>query len=224
MLRVLADVALGCEKKRRPTNPMCSSHGKVKQRQTCFKCIGEDMAVVNANPFLTRWDAACILNSMSRSYACGLCFLVETDVKKIRKATDCKLHSVHNEQRRCFAHNRRWTECSECLHDVRAGTSNCRFCGLKFSAMCKCPRGPEAAREAVMAIDTPQPADQIELKAKLAASALDYAAKLQAAQGDPGAIFMTRAVYEFPDCSNVRSVLHDPEAKRAKRKADFLFC
>ena len=192
--------------------------------------------MINSNPYLTRWDAACILNSMARSYACGLCFLIEQDVRKIRKAADCKLHSVYNEQRRCFAHGSRWTECFECLFDVRAGTSNCKFCGLKFSAVCKCPRGPEAVREATMAIDEPQPEEQIVLKNKLAASALDYAAKLQATHGDPHAIFMIKMMYVFPDCANLRSVfeLRDPakhavaRSKRVprKRKADseFLFC
>lgn len=207
MLRVLADVALGeCQRKHRPANPMCIAHGKARQRQSCFRCIQEDMAIVNSVPYLTRWDAACILNCMARSYVCGLCFLTETDARNIRKATDCRLHSVYNGQRRCAGHNLRWTECRRCLYDVRAGTSFCQFCGLRFSAQCACPRGPLAMRAAVLALDAPQPAEQVELKERLAASALEYAARLQSARDDPDAIAAIMAARVLPDCRGLQNV------------------
>ena len=227
MLRVLADVALGGSPKRRPENPVCCdpSHYRAKiitprQRQTCFGCIGQDMAIINANPFLTRWDAACVLNAMTRSYVCGLCFLDKTSVNEIRKAGDCYEHSVYNTQHRCTAHGLRWTECHECAFDVRAGTSICKFCGMRFSAMCKCPRGPLALRAAVASIADPQPEEQVHLKNKLAASALCYAAKLQATRGHLGLVARVKAEHIFPDATGVRSALELYDPSVAERHAN----
>lgn len=221
MLHLLADIALKKPPvKRRPSNPMCMNplhyqpeRDTPRQRQTCFGCIAEDMAILNANPYLARWDVACVLNTICRSYVCGLCFIEKKSAEGIRKAGDCYEHSVYNAQHRCFAHGLRWTECCECVFDVRAGTSMCKFCGLRYSSMCKCPRGPLALRAAVAGISSPQPEEQLRQKERLARSVLEYAAKLQATNGDPDLVDAVKASHVFPDVAPVRSALelNDPD-------------
>lgn len=208
-------------KKVRPGSPLCTVHfserGTPRQRHTCFLCMSEDLSVLRSNPYLTRWDIAWAMTTISRSYPCSLCFFTKPSVQFIRKAGDCREHSVYNSFHRCHAHRLRWTECVECLYDVRAATSMCKFCGKKYSGACDCPRGPGKIRDAVAALCSPQPGEQIRLKELLEARVLEYARRLQACEGDLERQFQIRSSFAFPDCAGLRTVLELQDSTCAER-------
>jgi hypothetical protein len=116
-------------RKRKPVeNPVCKNPDHFKeplkirkrQRHTCYKCMSTDLAALNSNPSLTRWDVTRIMVSLTRAYVCSVCLLSHTGDKVTSntapKVIHCKKHSVFNEKCLCVCfvwvigllNSRRW--------------------------------------------------------------------------------------------------------------------
>jgi hypothetical protein len=168
-----------------PDHAVCRNSSNERQRHTCFKCFRGDWQLLKTNKCITPWQLSRIVGSMTRQYVCNLCVLEkagEQDLEhNIPRPSHCRRHLVFWQQKTC-KHQQLWTKCTECLHDPRAGTSCCNFCGVMGVKNCGCPRGPIALRDAVVKTASDLPDEQVGLMAKLAADVLDYANQLQATQ------------------------------------------
>jgi hypothetical protein len=210
--------------KRKPVdNAVCENHdhfkakfkGGKRQRHTCYQCMSTDLASLNSNPSLTRWDVARIMVALTRSYVCSICLLGhEGDTitpKAVPKVAHCKKHSVFNAQRICIRHKKRWTRCSSCLYDLRAATSFCRICNKIFHKQCMCVHGPVDFANAASQIHEQQPQDQIDLKQKLMADLFECARQLEETKTISDPEEKSRAVHEiwaafYVDTSSLRTV------------------
>ena len=196
-----------------PSHSVSFKASMQRQRHTCFKCFRGDWRLLKSNPFITPWQLSCVLGSMTRQYACNLCVLEkagEADVtKNLPRPTLCKKHSVFFRQTMCTKHDRPWTRCDVCLHDPRAATSCCIFCGKIGSRACGCPRGPIAMRDAVIKTACKLPDGQVKLMEQLTTDVLEYAKQLQETQGiiDPmmreAKINEIKTIFQFQDTKNL---------------------
>jgi hypothetical protein len=169
------------------------------------------MDTLNQNQFLHLWDRVWLLNMFCRSYCCTVCFLEGLDqnvrARTYPKTSQCRRHSVYNKQHLCTAHSKAWTKCSDCRFDVRAGTSFCKYCFIRYSSIkCVCPRDFETTLSRIKAFNTEQPEEQKALKAALVQSSLRYASELQAAYGNETEIERIKAEFRHADTSGLRTI------------------
>ncbi len=159
----------------RKPNPRCSKPGHSSQnkasiqRHTCFRCFSERATALAANPHLTRWDVACLLEREFRNYYCCCCVLeacVDKDFTRVCLNKLCRNgHEFICRQHYCTAHNKRLTVCRECP-DPRAGSSF-HECGVRVCRKCNCGHAPLG--------DAPQDPAVVERKEAYAVSMLDRA-------------------------------------------------
>jgi len=141
----------------RTENPRCTNpvhdasgghrlRGWFRQRHTCRECCTERIRSLAAEGARGRYEITKIITREFRSYWCPFCLMSFESLSEIGPKdlkTHCSHHATLLAQKRCTAHNRRWTDCNKC-EDPRAGSSFClcgvvkRKCG---SVLCSCPDG-----------------------------------------------------------------------------------
>ena len=219
------------KRKCRTANPVCQGHwhfgatspiisvllgnrDRKKQRHTCYQCLTADRVILKQNSqFLTAWDVAIACMKSTRSYVCSICLLMceeaEINAASVPKMSLCKNHSIFNSIRKCPVHHKRWTDCHQCIHDLRAGTSFCRFCDKNYSGACACPHDAESFVKAFSSLETAQPAEQIDLKNDLRVKLIEYATKIQATlalenlEMQKAEVERITSLFEFPNTSSL---------------------
>lgn len=152
-----------CPIRHRTDNPRCMNpvhdasggnrrRGWFRQRHTCRECCVERIGELADTGTMGKYEIVKRITREFRSYWCPFCLLETPDLTSVRPKdlkTHCTRHAHELSQKRCLAHNRRWTDCAQC-EDPRAGSSFC-LCG---SIKRLCPAGCTAeCPDEVRAID-----------------------------------------------------------------------
>ena len=128
-----------------PENPCCTNpvhdasgghkrRGWFRQRHTCRECCIERIQALCCSR--DKYETVKLVTREFRSYWCPFCMLEQDSMAAMHPKSlrpHCTLHAHLLAQKRCPAHNRRWTDCNQC-DDPRAGSSFCLSCGMKRCA------------------------------------------------------------------------------------------
>ena len=145
---------------RRVENPLCKKlvhdasgglRGWFRQRHTCRDCCIQRLRTLTAQGTRGKYEITKLITREFRSYWCPFCLMESDSLAEIGPKdlkTHCSRHAALLAQKRCAAHNRRWTDCNEC-EDPRAGSSFCLCGALKRN----CGNEQCACRDEVLAVD-----------------------------------------------------------------------